>query len=189
MKNKLSIAILLLTLGASTAAQTVPRITEKQAKEFQAKQTELLRWEPWQFVLGTWKGEAKGFVAEGTGEFTFKYDLDRKILIASSSQPFAASPDRPAFTYKSLLIVFLHGLTPRAMLYDNDGHSLSYSVKLSDNPREVTFISDPEPLTPRFRFSYTDNGNDTLKIAFEAALTDKSRTFQPLVEGIARRVK
>jgi hypothetical protein len=171
-----------------SAAQTLPKITEKDSKDFAAKRADLYKWQPWQFLLGTWKGDAKGTAGEGSGEFTFKTELDGKILVATNNQEFGATSDHAAFTYHSMMVVYLLGVDTAAIFYDNEGHVLNYSVQFSNNPRKITFTAERVAFTPRFRFSYADNGDGTLKSVFESAPADTPTVYSSHVEGTVKKV-
>ncbi len=171
------------------AAQSLPKITEKDTQSFTAKRAELYKWQPWQFLIGTWKGDAKGDAGEGPGEFTFKTDLDGKILEATNNQEFPAKDGRPAFTFHSLMIIYLSGTDTQAIFYDNEGHVLNYTVQFSDNPKKVTFTGETVPYTPAYRFSYTDNGDGTLKVDFDTAPANAPKAFTSHVAGVVKRAK
>jgi hypothetical protein len=172
-----------------STAQALPKITEKDSRQFAEKRAELYKWQPWEFLLGTWKGDAKGDAGDGPGDFTFKTDLDGKILLVTSTQEFRATSERQAFTYHGLMVIYLLGLDTQAMFYDNEGHVLNYSVQFSTNPRKVTFIGEQVPYAPSFRFSYTDNGDGTLKVAFETAPANAPKAFTSHIATVARRVQ
>jgi hypothetical protein len=188
LKRLLIIAALGWVTCILSTAQTLPKITEKDSKEFAAKRSELYKWQPWQFLLGTWKGDAKGTAGDGPGEFTFKTDLDGKILVATNNQEFGANSEHAGFTYRSMMVVYLLGVDTAAIFYDNEGHVLNYSVQFSNNPRRVTFTGERVPYAPRFRFSYIDNGDGTLKAVFETAPANTPTVYSSHVEGTARKV-
>jgi hypothetical protein len=184
--------IIIMAIGWVTCilstAQTLPKITEKDSKDFAAKRSELYKWQPWQFLLGKWKGDAKGVAGEGSGEFSFRTELDGKILVVTNSQEFGATSEHAAFTYQSMMVVYLLGVDTAAIFYDNEGHVLNYTVQFSDNPKKVTFIGQRVAYAPRFRFSYVDNGDGTLKAVFETAPANTPTVYSSHVEGTVRKV-
>lgn len=176
-----------LVLLVPLMAQDRYTLDQKGMQTFEKDRATLYKWEPWRFLIGKWRGNGKGAAGEGPGEFTFNTDLDGKVLVTTNVQEFGATKEREAFKYRSLMVIFLEGLRPRANFYDNEGHVINYSVVFTDKPKKVTFVSDVVAGTPRFRFSYTEVSSDELKADFDIASPDAPDKYTKHVEGTVRR--
>jgi hypothetical protein len=162
--------------------------SQKQAEAFRATRNKLYKWEGWDFLLGTWRGSGKGFAGSGPGEFTFKPDLDGKVLVFTNEQHFEATAAKPAFVYRSVIYVYLFGLTPRADLFDNEGHYLTFNVEVSPKTPEIVMTStETAPGFPRFRFRYAQKSKDQLDISFDIAGSGAPTKFESYVSGTVER--
>ncbi len=146
-------------------------------------------WAPYQFLLGEWIND--GDPSRGTGKFSFKTDLQGKILVRKNHAEFPASPRGPATIHDDLLVVYRNeGREPtRAAYFDSEGHVINYVATFSDDKRTLTFLSEPSPTAPRFRLSYVRGENETLTIRFEIAPPGNPEGFKTYLEGRSRRQK
>ena len=146
-------------------------------------------WGPFRFLIGTWTAEGHGEPGKGEGEFSFRLELQGKILVRRNHLAFPATPQRPAFTHEDLLIVYRDADTgpQRAIYFDSEGFVIHYTATLSKDGKVLTFLSDPSPPAARQRLTYVQNEDGTLKVKFEIAPPDKPEAFATHVEGIARR--
>jgi hypothetical protein len=146
-------------------------------------------WKPWRFLLGEWIGEgSEGDPRQGTGRFTFSFDLQERILVRRNHVEFPLAGNRPASVHDDLLVIFGQaGGATRAHYYDNEGHVILYDA-IAWRDSAATFLSDPAPSAPRFRLSYTTAGLDTLIIAFEIAQPGQADRFVPYLKGKAHRM-
>ena len=143
-------------------------------------------WKPWRFLLGEWIG--LGDPRQGTGRFTFSFDLQERILVRRNHVEFPPAGSRPASVHDDLLVIFGQaGGATRAHYYDNEGHAILYDA-IAWRDSAATFLSDPAPSAPRFRLSYTAAGLDTLIIAFEIAQPGQVDRFVPYLKGRAHRM-
>lgn len=144
-------------------------------------------WQPLQFLLGEWTAEGSGDPGKGSGSFSFRYDLDKKILIRLNRSDYPATKDRPAFSHGDLMVIYpdpnRSGL--RAIYFDNEGHVIEYKVNV---PAEgtVEMVSDASPGSPRFRLTYTKSADKGLSVKFEVAPPDQPDAFKTYLEGRAR---
>jgi len=145
------------------------------------------RWDGYRFLLGAWVGEGTGSPGQGTGEFTFAFDLGKHILQRKNVASYPATKDRPAFTHEDLMIVFFERGSARAVYFDNEDHVIRYAVSVSADSASVTFLSDSLPSTPRFRLTYTRGGADRVAIAFDIAPPNAQGTFSRYIQATARR--
>ena len=144
-------------------------------------------WKPFRFLVGEWTAEGGGDPGQGSGSFSFRFDLDKKILIRQNRSDYPATKDHPAFTHNDLMVVYPDSQSAgfRAIYFDNEGHVIEYGVRvLADG--NVEFVSNPVPGTPRFRLTYAKSTSDALAIKFEIAPPGSPDSFKTYVEGLAR---
>ena len=63
-------------------------------------------WEKLSFLIGNWKGEGSGDPGQGEGYFSFKFDLDRKILVRTSDSEYPATKDKSRIVHNDLRTSF-----------------------------------------------------------------------------------
>src|SRR5262249_16862557 len=141
------------------------------------------------FLVGDWKGEGGGKPGQAAaGGFSFKFELDGKVLIRRNFSEYAASPERPAFRHDDLMIIYQDGSELGATYFDSEGHKIQYSVGFSADKRTLSFISDPSQSAPRFKFVfYRQQQDDQLKFEFDIAPPGKPDAFSKYVDGTAIR--
>jgi hypothetical protein len=146
-------------------------------------------WGPVQYLMGDWIGEGGGAPGQGSGSFSFKPDLQGKILVRKNRAEYPATKDREAVVHDDLMVVYRD--TPegalRAMYFDSEGHTIRYEVQAPSDGGEVVFLSGAEPSTPRYRLTYTRVDRDRLQIKFEIAPPGKPEQFTTYIEAGARR--
>jgi hypothetical protein len=148
-----------------------------------------ISWSAFKFLIGEWVGEGTGAPGEGTGGFTFSYDLQNTVLVRTNYANYPATKDRPAFTHNDLMIVYQEEGKPRAIYFDNEQHVINYAVTVSSDSNSIVFLSDPVPSTPRFRLTNAKAGTDKIRITFEIAQPGKPESFTRYIEAVARRKK
>ncbi len=148
-----------------------------------------INWNAFKFLIGEWVGEGTGAPGEGTGGFSFSYDLQNTVLVRKNFANYPATKDRPAFTHDDLMIVYQEAGKTRAIYFDNEQHVINYTVELSKDSNAAIFLSDASPSAPRFRLTYTKLGTDRIKITFDMAPPGKPDSFATYLEGTARRKK
>ena len=136
-----------------------------------------------EFLVGDWQGEGTGIPGQGGGEFSFRWDLDRKVLVRTSSTDYPATKDRPAFTHRDLMVVYRNtgGGGLRAIYYDNEEHVIDYTVAAAQGSGIVQFVNE------RFRLTYTKTSDSSVSIRFEIASWGGPASFSTYLEGTARR--
>ena len=146
-------------------------------------------WHGWQFLLGEWTAEGRGKPGQGTGTFSFNFDLQRKILVRKNRAEYPATKDRPAYLHEDLMVIYPEagGKITRAIYFDNEGHVIHYTATISEDQKTLSFLSDPLPSTPRFRLTYSRGNNGPLTVKFAVAPPDKPDSFLTYLEGVARR--
>ncbi|HEY3370423.1 MAG TPA: hypothetical protein VGK10_06225 [Prolixibacteraceae bacterium] len=144
-------------------------------------------WAKWSWLMGEWKGEGSGQPGQGGGIFTFKPELNDKILVRTSHSEYPASGNRPATIHDDLLYVYLDqsGIASKAIYFDNEGHTINYSVSYPD--QSIVLQSDPIPGGPIFRLTYSLLENQTINTKFE--MSQDGVKFMTYIEGKSKRVK
>src|SRR5438046_2818566 len=112
-------------------------------------------WAKWSWLIGEWKGEGSGQPGQGSGTFSFKADLNNKILVRKSHSEYPATANKPEIIHDDLLIVYLDffGNPSKAIYFDNEGHTINYSISYTD--KSIVLLSDKIPNVPVFRLTYT----------------------------------
>ncbi len=144
--------------------------------------------DPWtgiRFLFGEWVS-ASGGGAPGeavSGGFTFALELDGRIVMRRSHSEYAPKPgEKDGVKHSDLLVAFSTPAGLRATYWDNEGHTIQYSIKTEAG--RVTFESDAAVPGPRFKLVYEAQGN-ALAITFFIA--PPGGAYQRYVSGVARR--
>ena len=173
---KLSVTLLLLSLPLSA----------QQPSTQQSKET--VNWDAFRFLLGEWVGEGAGAPGEATGGFSFNFDLEGKILVRRNRADYPATKDKPAYSHTDLMMIYQEPVGQvRAIYFDNEGHVIHYSVSFSKDQNTLTFLGDPSPSAPRFRFTYNKAKNDSMTFRFDIAPPGKPEAFSKYIEGSLHR--
>ncbi|MBP1772855.1 MAG: hypothetical protein H6P99_2018 [Holophagaceae bacterium] len=170
MRATLFAAVAVLSLGAQAPAAA------PKADPFAA-----LR-----FLAGEWRGEGEGKPGQSTGQASFRFDLDGKVLVRRSHADYPAANGRPVARHEDLMTFFVEGGQLKALYLDNEEHVIRYLV--TEAPSGVAFTSDAGP-GPRFRLTYlkgAEAGRVTLR--FEIAPPGKPEAFATYLEGAMRKV-
>jgi len=140
-------------------------------------------------LAGEWTGIDTGTPGEATGGFSFRADLQGQVIIRRNYANYPATKDRSAFRHDDLMVFHHEGTQSpwRADYYDNEGHVIRYIV--TSDAGKLVCVSEPSPDAPRFRFTYTFDGPQTLKLKFEIASPGKPDAFSTYIEASARRAK
>jgi hypothetical protein len=144
-----------------------------------------------EFLLGNWVAEGGGGPGQGTGSFSFTVDLQGAVLIRKNYAEYPATKDKPAYRHDDLMVMYKETATNRlrAVFFDNEGHTINYSIRASGDGNSIEFLSDLEASSPRFRLTYQKAGIATLKLKFEIAPAGKPDTFRTYIEATAHRQK
>jgi hypothetical protein len=144
-------------------------------------------WAKWSWLMGEWKGEGSGEPGKGGGTFVFKNELDGKILVRRSHSEYPASGSKPAIVHDDLMIVYpdLSGKPAKAIYFDNEGHTINYSITYSD--KTIVLLSDKIPNVPIFRLTYIMLDDKTIDTKFE--ISQDGEKFMMYIEGKSVKVK
>ncbi len=141
-------------------------------------------WGPLSFLIGEWAGDGGGQPGKGAGEFSFREDLQGKVLVRRSFAEYPAAQGRPAYRHDDLMIVYREAGATRAVFFDNEGHVIHYAVTAAGD--SVQFLSEPAAAA-RFRFTYRKTGPAAVSMKFEIATPGKPDAFSIYLEATARR--
>ncbi|MEI8114641.1 MAG: hypothetical protein WCI54_13480 [Bacteroidia bacterium] len=144
-------------------------------------------WDKWNWLMGEWVGEGSGQPGQGGGTFSFKPDLDQKILIRKSHSKYPASANKPEIIHDDLMVVYLDNQenSNKAIYFDNEGHTIKYSITYSD--KSIVFTSEKIPNVPTFRLSYSLLEDAIVNTKFE--MSQDGEKFFTYIEGKSRKVK
>lgn len=144
-------------------------------------------WDRWSWLVGEWVGEGGGQPGQGGGTFSFQPDLDKHILVRKSHSEYPAMGTRPKVIHNDLMVVYLDntGISSKAIYFDNEGHTINYSVAYADS--SIILTSDKIPNMPVFRLTYTLLKNQEVNTIFE--FSQDGVTFSKYIEGKSRRIK
>lgn len=142
--------------------------------------------EKWSWLIGEWQGEGGGQPGQGGGTFSFKTDLEGKIMVRKSHSEYPASGNRPATIHDDLMIVSLDysGNPTKAIYFDNEGHTINYTIAYALNT--IVLTSEKIPNVPTFRLTYTLLENQIVNTKFE--MSQDGVKFMTYVEGKSRKI-
>lgn len=141
----------------------------------------------WAWLMGEWKGEGNGKPGAGEGTFSFKEDLDGKVLIRKAHSEYEANGNMPHTIHNDLMIVYADytGNPSKAIYFDNEGHTINYSVTYTG--KTIVLLSEKIAGVPTFRLTYTLLDDETVDTKFE--MSRDGINFSTYIEGKSRKVK
>ena len=112
-------------------------------------------WAKWEWLIGEWQGEGTGKPGAGTGTFSFKPDLDEKILVRKSHSEYPATPGKPEVIHDDLMIIYsdYSGTPSKAIYFDNEGHTINYLITYITDA--IVMTSEKVTNAPVFRLTYS----------------------------------
>ena len=144
-------------------------------------------WDQWSWLTGEWIGEGSGKPGDGGGTFSFKTDLDQNILVRKSHSEYPATANKPQVIHDDLMVVYpdFSGTPAKAIYFDNEGHTINYSITYSD--KSIILTSDKIPNVPTFRLTYSLLDNETVNTKFE--MSQDGAKFFTYIEGKSKKRK
>ena len=112
-------------------------------------------WKKLDFLTGDWvgfAGEKDTPLGPGQGAYSFKPDLNGKILVRKNAARYDSGVQ-----HDDLMVVYLDTDTPRAIYFDTEGHVIRYNLAFPEDKR-VVFESDGSQPGPRYRLTYWMEG-------------------------------
>ena len=169
-------AVFCLPLTSQTKQQLDKAFSSEGLKAFQEQRNKLYQWDSFKFLMGQWKTEA----AAAAG-IEVVPSLDNKVLLITNSQPLhkTGAVRKRRDGYKSLTIVYLEGLTPRATFFDNEGRVVTYDVQTAHNKLVLTSVA--AGAAARSRVIYQESRAGAINIEFESAPA-RSMKFAPVTK-------
>jgi hypothetical protein len=142
-------------------------------------------WNKWSWLTGDWIGEGSGQPGQGGGTFSFRLDLDKKILVRKSHSEYPASDNKPKVIHDDLMIIYpdFTGNPSKAIYFDNEGHTINYSIAYSD--KSIVLTSEKAPNVPIFRLTYTLLENNSVNTKFE--MSQDGVKFMVYIEGKSKK--
>lgn len=124
---------------------------------------------PLDFLLGTWSGRtdtaASSAGAQGTGNYTFRRDLNGHSIVRSGVYEACKGPSTFDCTHRDQLTIFAdpaavaaHRSALLALYLDTEGHVIYYTISTPDAHTAV-FNSQSAPSSPKFRLIYHLEGD------------------------------
>jgi hypothetical protein len=144
-------------------------------------------WAKWTWLIGEWKGEGNGQTGQGSGGFSFKTDLNDKILVRKSHSEYPATEKKPLIIHDDLMFVYLDfsGNPSKAIYFDNEGHTINYAITYAE--KSIVLQSEKMPNVPIFRLTYSLLDNETINTKFE--MSQDGEKFMMYVEGKSKKAK
>jgi len=143
------------------------------------------QWDKWNWLMGEWTGEGGGQPGQGSGTFSFAFDLDKNIIVRKSHSEYPASENRPAVIHDDLMIIYLdfNESPTKAIYFDNEGHVIDYSITYGD--KSVIMTSKKMSGVPVFRLTYTLLDDEKVNTKFE--MSQDGENFMTYVEGKSKK--
>lgn len=141
----------------------------------------------WNWLIGDWIGEGNGIPGQGGGVFSFKPDLDKKILVRKSHSVYPAVEKKPEIIHDDLMIIYSDssGSPSKAIYFDNEGHIINYSITYYD--KSIAFTSIKDIGVPVFRLTYSFLDFDVVNVKFE--MSQDGEKFMTYIEGKSKKKK
>ncbi len=145
-------------------------------------------WDSLRFLVGDWVGEGSGRPGEGSGSFSFRFDLGENILVRRNHSEYPPSGGKSAIVHDDLMVCYPDPAGGRilAIYFDNEGHVIQY-VAETDGSGRLVLASEVKPSSPSFRLTYTKLAGDTVGIKFEIAPPGRTE-FVSYLSGKATKV-
>ncbi len=134
--------------------------------------------DPVKALVGSWQGDDPE--RHSTGRFTLTPELAGKILVRRSTN------ESPEGRHEDFMVIFKVPSGLRASYWDNEGHTINYTITGSAN--HIEFLSDEVPNAPRFKLTYDPHGGDELAIDFSIAMPGTTE-LKHYTGGIVQRVR
>ena len=173
------LAVLLLATTTACATKGQGTMSSSAAHEPAASSAKLdPSWAPLAFLVGKWESTDGGATGGARGGFSLLPDLDGKVLVRRNVS------ESPQGRHEDLMVLYREGDGFRAFYVDNENHVIHYAVTTGDG--NATFTSDAMPGHPRFRLTYSLNGDSKLGITF-AIQPPGATDFKTYLQGTVVR--
>jgi hypothetical protein len=116
-------------------------------------------WKPFEFLVGSWKGDESATFGQGTGERRYRFILQDRYLISENASRFPARADRPAEAHDDWTI------------FSYDTARRTYVIRQFNSEGFVnTLVMDPASEVPRkmrFVAETTENAPEGTRVVLE----------------------
>ena len=144
-------------------------------------------WDKWEWLKGEWVGEGGGQLGESSGTFSFSLDLDKKIMVRKSHTEFPATDKKPKAIHDDLMIVYSDntGNPSKAIYFDNEGHTINYTVTYID--KSIILTSEKTQNASTFRLIYSLLEDKRVNTKFE--MSQDGVKYTTYIEGKSKKAK
>jgi hypothetical protein len=136
------------------------------------------------FLLGDWTADP-GQAGE-TGGFSFKTQVQGRVIVRTNYANYPASGGKPASRHDDLMVIAAEGDSLHADYFDSEGHVIRYVVQ-SPKAGEALFVSAAKPNEPRYRLRYSLRADGALEGHFDVAAPGAPDLFAPYLTWTAHR--
>jgi len=145
-------------------------------------------WKAWKYLVGQWVSDPTNDPNQGTGKFSFRFDLGENILIRENRSILPANEASEENLHADLMIVYseVPG-AKQAIYFDNEQHVIHYKTNVSADQKTITLESEASSSSPQFRFTYNKIDENTLEARFEIASPGSQGQFSIYLQGKARK--
>jgi hypothetical protein len=139
-----------------------------------------------QFLIGEWVGSGGGANSgQGTGSSVFRYDLDSTIIIRENFAHYPEQNNKPEYTHKDIMMIFMKSGSPKALYIDNENHAINYNITFSGN--HLIFTSEEIKGMPQFRLTYEKPEGDKMNLIFEIAPPASPGRFNKYLSAVMQK--
>ena len=146
-----------------------------------------------QFLVGDWKGELGGSMNGsdmGNCNVSFKWDLQKKVIVSRLASVYPAQNGKPGYTYEALTVISQdpNAGSITADDYDSVTDVVHFILMPSTQRQTAVFLSRQTVKEPPFLFTYHLTDKNTCTIDFEIQSTGKSKSFVSFATGKIVRI-
>jgi hypothetical protein len=138
------------------------------------------------FLIGEWIGSGGGSGSgQGEGSSIFRFDIDSNVIIRENYAHYPAQNNKPEYTHKDLLVIYLQTDSPRAIYIDNEKHIINYNIEQKGS--DLVFTSEEIKGAPQFRMTYYIIDSNRLNLKFEIAPPNTPGKFMQYITAEMKR--